>query len=194
VLNRLRTLLIALLALACNPLRESQSARIETDEGWHALVLPIVESSRTSEGRYAILAKGNLSGREIGIRVLLKPNMPPGLVGEEIVPDAVVDRGVLVESLGEPTTRLVAELAAAYEVNLPNGPIREAIPWTTIALGGDPRNIQTEYLRLKVFHDDVEERGQYYELFLHVDLPEKLLVLTEKDQDYRENIVLGFFE
>ncbi len=187
-------LLIALLAMACNPPRDRQSARIETDEGWQTLVLPIVETSRTSEGRYGILAKGDLSGREVGIRVLLKSNMPPGLVGEEIVPDAVIAEGVLVESLGDPTIRLVGELAAAYKVDLPSGPIRKAIPWTTIALGGDPRNVESEYVRFKVFHDDSEERGQYYELFLHIDLPEGLLAITEKDQDYRKNIVLGFFE
>jgi hypothetical protein len=88
----------------------------------------------------------------------------------------------------------VESLASAYEVEPPQGALRRSIPLTVFALEGDPQQLESQHLNFKVFHDDTEERDQYYELFLHVDLPNGRVELHEKDPEYRTSVIRGFFE
>jgi hypothetical protein len=63
---------------------------------------------------------------------------------------------------------------------------------TTIALDGDPSLIETEHLNFKVFHDDEDRLGLYFEMFLHVDMQSGYVRFDEKDEEYRANVVRSF--
>jgi hypothetical protein len=47
-------------------------------------------------------------------------------------------------------------------------------------------------LNFKVFHDDQDVLGLYFEMFPHVDIPGGYIRFDEKDEDYRENVVKSF--
>lgn len=63
---------------------------------------------------------------------------------------------------------------------------------TCIALDGNPALINTEHLNFKVFHDDQDELGLYFEMFLHVHVPAGYVRFDEKDEEYRDNVVKAF--
>jgi hypothetical protein len=52
--------------------------------------------------------------------------------------------------------------------------------------------IEGEHLNFKVFHDDEDKIGLYFEMFLHVDVPSGYVRLDENDEEYRENVVKSF--
>jgi len=57
---------------------------------------------------------------------------------------------------------------------------------------GDPRKLQTEYVKFKIFHDDHDEHGEYFELFLHINIQGGFIALNEKDEEYRSSILKSF--
>jgi hypothetical protein len=52
--------------------------------------------------------------------------------------------------------------------------------------------IETEHLNFKVFHDDDDKRGLYFEMFFHDDIPTGNVRLGEKDEEYGANVVESF--
>jgi len=52
--------------------------------------------------------------------------------------------------------------------------------------------IETKDLNFKVFHDDENKLGLYFETFLQVDTPSHYVRFDEKDEEYRENVVKSF--
>lgn len=180
--------------VSCESSDPSAEARFDTSEGFQNLVIPVASHGRTPSGSLSIVAVGALSGREIGVRLRVDPSTRPGIVDGQIDASSLAPDGVFLESLGPPTQGLVEVLAAAYEIPLPSGGLRKSIPLAAFALEGDPRRIEAEHVNFKVFHDEREERGQYYELFVHIDLPARRVEIREKDPDYRASVIRGFFE
>jgi hypothetical protein len=68
----------------------------------------------------------------------------------------------------------------------------QALDLTSFALDGDPLLIETEHLNFKVFHDDEDKLGLYFEMFLHIDIPSSYVRFDEKDEEYRENVLRSF--
>ena len=65
----------------------------------------------------------------------------------------------------------------------------DKIESTTFVLGGQPENFNNDFIKAKVFFDDIDEKGFYSEWFVNIDLKNKILELKEKDSEYRENII-----
>ena len=152
----------------------SQQAVWESKDGLRDLILPIARLSRESDGGYSVVASGVLEGQRVGLAVRFHP------------------QGVTFFADGAQTLGLVAALGKAYGVTLSGVELRPAVELTSLVLQGDPRRPKDGELRLKVFHDEKEERGEYYELYVNLDLDQMRLVLKEKDPEYRENILKGF--
>jgi hypothetical protein len=47
-------------------------------------------------------------------------------------------------------------------------------------------------LNFKVFHDDEDKLGLYFEMFLHIDIPGGYERFDEKDEEYRPNVLRSF--
>jgi hypothetical protein len=118
--------------------------------------------------------------------------MNAGIVGGEVDTTAVYDGGVIVRGLDEMTGRLADVFAEAYTIpSTDAGPLPQ-LNLTSIAIEGEPKLIETEHLNFKIFHDDEDRLGLYFEMFLHVDIPSGYVRFDEKDQEYRENVVKSF--
>lgn len=195
--KRAIALILAMCGIGANHAASLKPARWDTAEGWRDLTIPIDSVSNSGADLISVVARGILDGNEVGLRLLIKRDMPPGIRGNKLNTlnaSAFISRGIIIESIGDPTERLVKSLADAYSTERPRAPLRPAIPWTTIALEGDPGKVQSEFIRFKIFHDENDERGLYYELFVHVDIPEGKIALNEKDEEYRPAVIRGFFD
>lgn len=193
-MRRELALILAVFGVGSHEPTSLKPARWDTAEGWHDLTIPIDEVSKADSGPISVVAKGGLAGSAVGLRLLIKRDMPPGIRDGRPDTSAFVAMGIVVEPIGDPTERLIDSLANAYSTERPRGRLRKTIPWTTIALEGDPRQIESERVRFKIFHDDNNDRGQYYELFVHVDLLRGEIALNEKDSEYRPAVIRGFVE
>jgi len=151
--------------------------------------VPIISSQTTRDGRTVIIAQGKYQGRSVGVELSVRGQMKPGIVGDDIDKTAFYASGVLVSSIGDITRHLADVFSEVYI--LPVGiadPLRQ-LDLTSFALEGDPTLIENEHLNFKVFHDDEDKLGLYFEMFLHIDIPSGYVRFDEKDEGYRENVL-----
>ena len=154
--------------------------------------VPIVAVQFSSDGTASVTAQGTYRGRSAGVEIKVRGHMKPGIVNSDVDTTAFYDRGVTIRATSEPPQHLADVFSEAYIT-----PVRDAVPLhqldlTSIALDGDPMLIETEHLNFKVFHDDEDKVGLYFEMFLHVDIPSRYVRFDEKDEEYRQNVVKSF--
>ena len=63
---------------------------------------------------------------------------------------------------------------------------------TSTTLEGNPKQIEQQELKFKLFFDENEEEGLYFEIYLNIDKKNGTLTLAEKDEEYRQNILRAF--
>lgn len=169
---------------------ELMEVEFDAREGMVDLTLPIDRLMGGDGAPWGLRARGRLHGIPVGLEIVVRPGMRPGLRKNAPTSDDLVDRtafysrGIVIRSLGPASTALFLELAAAYGLPKPDGNLPPEVSFTSFALHGDPRRLLTERVDFKLFFDQAGP-AQYFELFMNVDLPGRNLELREKDEDYR---------
>jgi hypothetical protein len=154
--------------------------------------LPIVAVQFAGNGAATITAQGTYRGRLVGVEIIVRGQMKPGIVDDDIDTTAFYERGIVIRSKGEMTRHLADTFSEAYITAAIEAEPLYQLDLTTIALDGDPMLIEIEHLNFKVFHDDEDKLGLYFEMFLHVDISSGYVRFDEKDEEYRENVVRSF--
>jgi hypothetical protein len=154
--------------------------------------IPVVAAQFGVGGMATITAQGIYRGRTVGMEIAIRGQMKPGIVKDDIDKNAFYDKGVIVRGVGDITRNLADLFAEVYITPIADAEALHQLDLTSFALDGDPMLIETEHLNFKVFHDDDDQRGLYFEMFLHVDIPSGYVRFDEKDEDYRKNVVKSF--
>ena len=154
--------------------------------------VPILSAQTTKEGRTVIVVQGEHRGRTVGVEISVRGKMKPGIVGDDIDKTAFYGSGVVVRSTGDRTNHLTDVFSEMYILPIGVAEPLQHLDLTSIALDGDPMLIETEHLNFKVFHDDEDKLGLYFEMFLHIDIPGGYVRFDEKDEKYRANVLKSF--
>jgi hypothetical protein len=154
--------------------------------------VPIVSAHTATDGRTVIVARGEYRGRSVGVELSVRGQMKPGIAGDDIDKTAFYASGVVVRGMGDIARHLADVFSEVYILPVNIAEPLERLDLTSFALDGDPILIQTEHLNFKVFHDDEDKLGLYFEMFLHIDIPSGFVRFDEKDEEYRENVVRSF--
>ncbi|MCH8274519.1 MAG: hypothetical protein IH851_07000 [Armatimonadetes bacterium] len=177
-----------------SPHSESQSLRlaklpeIRTDE-FAADVNLLIEKIETGpEGSVTADVAGRHDEDEVGFRIHLRAGMQPGLVNSN-ESGFHVD-GVVFESVGKVSDRFVVALADIYDVRGVRKRMKTKVAFTTIAIEGDPGNIECEPVFFKLFYEE-PDGGGYCEIFLAINIPAGQVELKEKDQDNRRRVLMA---
>lgn len=154
--------------------------------------VPIVSVRFSTDGAGTIIARGTHRSRSVGLEIIIQGRMKPGLVGAEIDKTAFYPKGIIIRSIDGTARNLADVFSEAYIMPVGKAEPLGQMDFTSFALHGDPMLIRTEHLNFKVFHDDSDALGLYFEMFVHVDIPGGFVRLDEKDEEYRENVVRSF--
>ena len=154
--------------------------------------VPIVSAQTTADGTTVIVAQGEHRDLSVGVEISVRGQMKPGIVGNDIDKAAFYGNGVLVRGMGDLTRHLADVLSEVYILSVGIAEPLGQLDLTSIALDGDPMLIETEHLNFKVFHDDEDKLGLYFEMFLHIDIPAGYVRFDEKDEEYRANVLKSF--
>jgi len=154
--------------------------------------VPIVSARTTIDGRTIIVAEGEYRGRSVGVELSIQGQMKPGIVGDDIKETAFYGSGVVVRGMRDITKNLADVFSEVYILPVGIAEPLQTLDLTSFALDGDPRLIETEHLNFKVFHDDEDRLGLYFEMFLHIDIPSGYVRFDEKDEQYRANVLRSF--
>lgn len=159
------------------------------EDGFVDLKLTITEYWQDQNKNHICKVSGLWKNEVVGFEIAFRPDMKTGIVDDEVDKSRFYREGINIYSIGEPSDKFVKALIELYKLSCNYGKMNRKICTTTFVLGGNPDNIKTEYIKTKVFLDDTDEKGFYSELFINIDLKNKVLELREKDPEYRLNII-----
>lgn len=162
-----------------------------SEEGFVDMVFRIRETHLDENGWYTLTADAKHEGETVGLSVAIQPNMRPGIVDDKIDNTAFYSQGVLLLRDGVNSDRLLRAFESLYGQPARKSKFRERAELTSFSLMGDPQKLKTSYVKFKIFHDDQDEHGEYFELYLHINLPGGFIAMNEKDQEYRPKILKG---
>jgi len=164
-----------------------------TDEGWFDISLKITSIETDTHGMSVVMAYGLYNSQVVGVEVDFRNDMIPGLVDGHFDRDAFMQEGIVFCSLGKESDLFLAALAQLYKVDTHACHFARRASTTAIPLEEKPINIQATDLKFKVFFN-TDSASKYAELFVNVDVPNRVLELAEKDEEYRRNIIVGLGE
>lgn len=168
-------------------IRNLEPVAVVKDQGFVDLVIGITEIRANDRGDFRFTAAGTHAGQEIGFSVVVLGGMRPGFVGEELDRTAIYPSGIVFESDGAKSDRWLRLIAELWGV--PQDAKRtmaQRAPAVSVATDGDPRKLQSEKLRFKLFFGPT---AQAAECFLHLDYENGSIAVAEKAFDHRAGLV-----
>ena len=162
-----------------------------SEEGFIDMVFRIRDTHVDKNGWCTLSADAKHRGTLVGLQIAIQPGMRPGIVDDKIDKTAFYSKSTLLIRDGVNSDALLRAFEELYKHPVRDLKFREKSETTSFSLMGDPGKLQTEYVKFKIFHDDQDERGEYFELFLHINIPGGFIALNEKDQEYRPTILKG---
>ncbi|MEO7992742.1 MAG: hypothetical protein ABI663_24535 [Chryseolinea sp.] len=163
-----------------------------TEEGFHDIVLNIVDTKLTSNGDYEIIAKGKNNEETVGLKIKIKDKLKAGLVNggfDGFDSTAVELNGVSFYSIGPESDNLIRTLSKLYGSPTDKKFTTSDLSFDMFSLNKEVAELNKGYFQFKIFFDPYDSLGLYSELFLNVNLPKKEVEINEKDWEYRESLV-----
>jgi hypothetical protein len=101
----------------------------------------------------------------------------------------VTYQGVITyRSIGADSDTFVQVLDELYGTKLSPKVMIGEVRFTGISLGGDPRDLQSGPVKIKLFFES-DKQDEYAELFTNIQLADHRLEFHEKDPDYRLAVI-----
>jgi len=159
----------------------------ESGEGFHDLVFAIEDHKKLSNGSQTLLASGMYKGRKLSLEIYLGPEWRSGSLDAD-VPLTTYRGAMSYRSVGAESDLLLQVMDELYGTKQGPKAMNKVTEFTAISLGGDPRDLAKEPVKIKLFFESNAE-DQYAELFTNIDLKARKLHINEKDEEYRTAIV-----
>jgi hypothetical protein len=159
----------------------------ESEEGFHDLVFAIEDHKTSPDGSQTILASGTYKGRKVSLEIYLGAGWQTSPIDPD-VPLTTYRGSVSYRSVGAESDHLLRVIDEVYGTKQSPNTMNKATEFMAISLGGDPRDLAKEPVKIKLFFDSNAE-DRYAELFTNIDLKARKLYIREKDEEYRAAIV-----
>lgn len=159
----------------------------ESEEGFHDLVFAIREHKQLSDGRQMILAAGIHKGTRVSFEIYLDSGWRESPLDKD-VPLITYLGHVSFHSVGAESDVFLHAMDEIYGTSQSPKQMNQATEFTALSLGGDPRDLSKEIVKIKMFFDSDAE-DQYAEFFTNIDLNARKLYISEKDEEYRTAII-----
>jgi len=159
----------------------------ESEEGFHDLVFYIQDYKKLADGTQTIRAAGIYKGQKIGLDVVLSADWKAGSLGKDI-PLVTYQSVVTYRSIGAESDSFLKTLDELYGTKLNPKTMKAETHFTGITLGGDPRDLAKEPVKIKLFYEAGGDDG-YAELFTNIELAAHKIYINEKDEAYRTMVV-----
>ena len=159
----------------------------ESEEGFYDLVLGIEDHKKLPDGSQRILASGMYKGKKVSLEIELGGEWHAGSLDDD-VPLTIYRGDVSYHSVGAESDLLLRAIDELYGTKQAPKAMNKATEFTAISLGGDPRDLAKEPVKIKLFFESNSD-DQYAELFTNIDLKARKVHINEKDEEYRTAIV-----
>lgn len=168
---------------------EEIASRMNPDEGFADIFLKIISDSKT-DTTHIYIAKGFYKGKTVGLQFEVKSNIGAGIVdGKPNSNRGFVGKGVRIKSIGQESDEFVKAMAELYQHPTTNAFSKQVITTTAFSLNSKTADLDKKDLyKFKLFFAEDDE-NLYSELFFNINTDKQEIVLPEKDEGYRENLI-----
>ena len=168
---------------------EEITSRMNVDEGWCDIYMKIVSDIKT-DSSHVYTVKGLYKGDIVGLQIEVRSDIGAGIVNGSVSGGSgFLADGVIVQSIGKESDKLIAAIAELYQFPTKKGFTKHPIASTIFSLNEKAVALDKEgYYKLKLFYEIAEDE-LYAELFLNINTSTKEVELHEKDQEYRNNLI-----
>lgn len=165
--------------------RGQREVRTIREDGFVDLDLPLVDLAQQPSNGFRFVARGTLEGKTIGFAGMTAEWKAQPVDNSDIT---MYVGAVVLQSIGAASDEFVTALAKLYGASTSRLRMLPEIRTEAIGLGTDPRRMEQEPTKLKLFfYPEDEER--YAEAYLNIDRVAGVVEFHEKDPEYRENII-----
>ncbi len=169
-----------------------EKIEILKEEGFVDFIFPVKSYDVLDEEsiKIKIKIKGKYKKNTIEFELITKKCFKAGITNGEFNRDAFEKNGILLIIDKINTKKIIELFTKEYGISLRiKDDFVNRIYFTVFPLEEVEKDVLDSEVKLKVFHD---EEGNYYELYINLNLKEKKVEFKEKDKEYRENIIRSF--
>lgn len=149
----------------------------------------------TFEPAHRLSLVASVGGHPVGFDVFVRRGIRSGFDPDmNLIREHFYEPAVQVQRTGPESDRFVDLLAILYGFPPAVHRMVDVLPMTGIALHQGDIDMEREAIRIKLFGNDGDEqveRGEYFESFFELDLPNGLVFWNEKDPSYRIPLIAG---
>ncbi len=164
---------------------EPPSGRIDREDDFVDVILPIAEHGWAKDGSLTVIARGAVNGKAVSFAVDLGPEWKPQPI--EDTPITVYWGKGHIRSVGPESDAFLSLLAHEYALPAPKHMATRA-EITMAGMDSDPSELRTAPAKIKIFFEAGGE-ASYGEAFINIDLDNKILEFRDKDPEYHQGIV-----
>ena len=164
---------------------EPPSGRIDREDNFVDITLPIAEHKWAKDGSLTVIARGNVNDKAVSFAVDLAPEWKPQTL--EDTPITVYWGKGHIRSVGPESDVFLSLLAHEYTLPSPKH-MAARVEITMAGMDSDPSNLRTTPAKIKIFFEAGGE-ASYGEAFINIDLGNKVLEFRDKDPEYHNGIV-----
>jgi hypothetical protein len=162
----------------------------ESEEGFHDFVFYVKSFNPGPQGT-VITATGLYKRQDVGFKLVLASKWNALPRDKDTLELHLKSGQALIESEGPVSDGFLNAMSAMYGVPSHSKTMAKRIPLDAVSLEGDLENLQAGPAATKMFYQPADGK-LYAEFFINVDLKKKRLELSEKDIDYRKDMVAAF--
>lgn len=164
------------------------SLESNNEDGFKDLALTVTKFKKKPFGDFYIEGHAEYSGKNVGIGLYVRHDMR-GMINNDISTLKCYNDGVRFVSLGACSDEFLKAVNEIYGFERREIKFKSSFSAVCAALGGNPRNIKKEYVQFKCFFNTEDNDNNYAEVYVNIDIPNLKVMIDEKDEDYRENII-----
>ena len=161
----------------------------KTEEGFQDLIFNATEYKKIDSDNIEITIKGKHNETVVGFKIIVRNNIPPGIVNGQVDNSAFVKSGVKFISSGKESNDFIKVLSRLYNFPTDKDFTLDSVSFDVFSLNQNKADLEKGSYKFKLFFDPNNEQGLYSEIYLNTNLPSAEIGLPEKDVEYRELII-----
>ena len=166
---------------------EYPKATIAQEEGFVDISLSISKYEKLENGNKRILVRNLLNDQKISFILELSPNWIVKLI--ENTDSSFYWGSAEIFSVGAESDAFINQIKKLYGIHDAKKKFKKRIPAQVVGLANDPEKIEFMPVKMKFFFNSDAGESLYSEVFINIDLKNKILEFNEKDPEYRLPLV-----
>jgi hypothetical protein len=175
-----------------NTKMENSNLLLSKSDDFRDMVLTINEVKLDFFNDYEILAGGNYEGLDAEVKIIIKNNLKPGIDQGKIKGELTTKGGVQFKSTGNKSDVFVSALSYYYGLGGKQKFTIRSVVTSCLAMCSEDFDITKDKVKFLLSFDSEKKMNLFGEMYMDIDFEGKKIILAEKDQHYRSNILSNF--